>query len=86
LPNSWVEGGVATLEAAFGPFSRTEGALAHSNGRTYVMASGTGQLFVLQGSELVTSLAGFPGAHDIAEAADGSIWVADNGQSRLVRV
>ena len=80
------EGGVATLEAAFGPFSRTEGALAHSNGRTYVMASGTGQLFVLQGSELVTSLAGFPGAHDIAEAADGSIWVADNGQSRLVRL
>ena len=35
--------GVPDNLGALGPFPRTEGALAHSNGRLYVMASGTGQ-------------------------------------------
>jgi DNA-binding beta-propeller fold protein YncE len=67
------------------PFPRTEGALAHSNGRLYVMASGTGQLFSVNGDEIVASAGGMLGAHDVAEGPDGTIWVADNNLRRLVQ-
>lgn len=73
------------FETALGAFARTEGALAHSNGQLYVMASGTGDLVALRGTDIVAVATGMPGAHDVAEAPDGSIWVADNFQRRLVR-
>lgn len=63
----------------------TEGALAHSNGRLYVMASGTGQLVMLSQDAPAKVVSGHPGAHDVEEAPDGSIWVADNRGRRLVR-
>ena len=68
-----------------GPFPRTEGVLAHSNGRLYVMASGSGRLFAMSGEEVVAVASSLPGAHDVAEAPDGTIWVADNFQRRLVQ-
>lgn len=77
--------GVPQNEGALGPFPRTEGALAHSNGRLYVMASGTGQLFALAEDRVLATANGMPGAHDVAEAPDGTLWVADNFQKRLVQ-
>jgi DNA-binding beta-propeller fold protein YncE len=77
--------GEAVFERSFGPFSRPEGALAHSNGRLYVMASGTGELLALDGEKTVARVGGLFGAHDVAQALDGSIWVADNNNSRLVQ-
>lgn len=68
-----------------GQFPNTEGALAHSNGRLYVMASGTGQLLAIEGDSVVADTAGLAGAHDVAEAKDGSIWVADTRGRRLVQ-
>ncbi|MBT8460654.1 MAG: hypothetical protein HKP40_01455 [Litoreibacter sp.] len=68
-----------------GPFPRTEGVLAHSSGRLYVMASGSGSLFALDGENTVAVASGMLGAHDVAEAPDGTIWVADNFNRRLVR-
>lgn len=79
------EGQTLTLENMIGPFPNTEGALAHSNGRLYVMASGTGQLMAVSGTDIVAITGGLFGAHDVAEALDGSIWVADNARARLVR-
>lgn len=73
------------IESALQPFPRTEGVLAHSNGRTYIMSSGTGELVMMQGRDLLDVVSGMPGAHDVAEAPDGTIWVADNMQLRLVR-
>lgn len=67
------------------PAMRTEGALAHSNGRIYAMASGSGTLLAYEGDQLVASASGHFGAHDVAEAQDGSVWVADNFNRRLVR-
>ena len=64
---------------------RAEGALAHSNGRIYAMASGLGTLIAYQGTEVMATAEGHPGAHDVAEAPDGSIWVADNFNRRLVK-
>lgn len=66
-------------------FPRTEGALAHSNGRIYVMASGAGVLAAIENRELIASVGGHLGAHDVEEAPDGSIWLADNAARRLVR-
>lgn len=64
---------------------RTEGALAHSNGRIYAMAGGTGLLIAYENGEAVASAGSHPGAHDVAEGPDGSVWVADNFNRRLVR-
>lgn len=65
--------------------SRTEGALVHSNGRIYAMGSGNGTLIAYDGDEAVAVASGHLGAHDVAEAADGSIWVADTGNAKLVK-
>ncbi len=80
-----VSGNVPTNLGTLGPFPRTEGVLAHSNGRIYVMASGTGRLFAVDGDRVVATASGMVGAHDVAEAPDGTIWVADNFQRRLVQ-
>jgi DNA-binding beta-propeller fold protein YncE len=64
---------------------RTEGALLHSNGDLYAMASGNGILARFRDLEFLNGREGHFGAHDVAEAPDGSIWVADNRARRLVR-
>ena len=63
----------------------TEGALLHSNGDLYAMASAIGVLARFRDLKLVSTVEGHPGAHDVAEAPDGTIWVADNAARRLVR-
>lgn len=64
---------------------RTEGALLHSNGDLYAMASGVGALVRYRDLKPLAGVEGLFGAHDVAEAPDGSIWVADNQRSRLVQ-
>ena len=55
---------------------RVEGALAHSNGRIYAMASGVGQLLMLdQEGAIRATMPNLYGGHDVAEAPDGTIWV-----------
>ena len=61
----------------------TEGALLHSNGDLYAIAGGAIARF--RGTELIGAMGGHSGAHDVAEGVDGSIWVADNFNRRLVR-
>ena len=63
----------------------TEGALYHSSGRIFAMASGIGALVVFDNLEVINGVDGHLGAHDVAEAGDGSVWVADNRLRRLVR-
>lgn len=81
-----IEGETATRVASLGAVSRTEGVLAHSNGRVYVMASGSGDLIAFEKNAAVAGASGLFGAHDVAEAPDGSIWVADFQQRRLVNL
>lgn len=64
---------------------RSEGALIHSNGRIYAMASGTGSVAVFEADQAIAGAEGHFGAHDIAQAPDGSVWIADNNARRLVR-
>jgi len=63
----------------------TEGALYHTNGRIYALGAGDGQLVAYEGETAVATTGGLFGAHDVAEAPDGSIWVADNFARRLVK-
>ncbi len=79
-----IEGETATRVATLGPVSRTEGVLAHSNGRVYAMASGSGDLIAFEKNAAVAGVGGLFGAHDVAQAPDGSIWVADFQARRLV--
>jgi len=88
LSSVFVYSGLETLDTAptaMLPAARTEGALAHSNGRIYAMSGGTGELIAYENGTAVKSAGSHPGAHDVAEAPDGSIWVADNFNRRLVR-
>lgn len=77
--------GVPKNQGILGPFPRTEGALAHRNGRLYVMASGTGELYAIEGDRVAAVTGGMFGAHDVAEGPDGSVWVADNARQRIIR-
>ncbi len=81
-----IEGESATRVASIGAVSRTEGVLAHSNGRVYAMASGTGEVIAFEKNTAVAGAGGMFGAHDVAEAPDGSIWIADNQGRRLVNL
>ncbi len=65
---------------------RTEGVLAHSNGRVYVMASGIGELVGFDNGDAVVGTRGYNGAHDVAKAPDGTIWIADTARSQLVHL
>jgi streptogramin lyase len=67
------------------PAIRTEGALAHSNGRIYAMSGGTAEVIAYENGKAIASAGSHPGAHDVGEAPDGTIWVADNFNRRLVR-
>ncbi|NQW01000.1 MAG: hypothetical protein HQ483_14945 [Rhodospirillales bacterium] len=68
------------------PASQTEGALMHSNGNIYAMAGGIGALLAYSPTgELIGNAGNHVGAHDVAEDADGNIWVADNFNARLVQ-
>lgn len=81
----WFSEGVANLDYSLTNFPRTEGVLAHSNGRVYVMASGIGQLVALENGKAVAAVRGMPGAHDVVEGPDGTIWVANNPRAQLVQ-
>ncbi|MEX3007673.1 NHL repeat-containing protein [Hoeflea sp. TYP-13] len=64
---------------------RTEGAVIHTNGTIYAMASGTGTLVAYKDGTAVAAVQGLFGAHDVAEDRDGNLWVADNFSRRLVK-
>ncbi len=63
--------------------SRTEGVLAHSNGKIYTMSGGA--LVAFSNGALVSTAGRHLGAHDVAEDRDGNVWVADMGNRRLVK-
>jgi YVTN family beta-propeller protein len=67
-----------------GPFAKTEGALAHSNGMVYVTGAGTGNIVAFKDGKPVATAGGLRAPHDVAETNDGNIWVADSGNDRML--
>ena len=69
-----------------GDFYRTEGVTVHSNGRIYVTGAGSNNIVALENGKTVAKAGGLSSPHDVAVAADGSIWIADAGNDRLVQM
>jgi streptogramin lyase len=80
-----VNGTQGVFVESYDSLPRTEGAYAHPNGRLYAMASGIGTLVAFENGEPLVATRGLNGAHDVAGALDGTIWVADNVSRRLVQ-
>jgi len=68
------------------PAARTEGALAHSNGRYYVTSAAFGAIIAFDKDVPVDLVeGGHFGVHDIEEAPDGTMWIADMNNAELVQ-
>ena len=61
-----------------------EGVLAHPNGRIYVAGAWSGNVVAYRNGKLVAELTGLSSPHDLELAANGDIWLADAGNSRLL--
>ena len=69
-----------------GPVRGPEGVLIHSNGRVYVAGAWSGNVVAYQDGWIVGELDGLSSPHDLEETADGNIWLADAGNSRVLLV
>ena len=63
-----------------------EGVLAHPNGNLYVAGAWSGNVVAYRDGEVVAELRGLSAPHDLELARDGSIWLADAGNDRLLRL
>lgn len=80
-----IKGMRATFVAEFGERIRgPEGVLAHPNGRIYVAGAWSGNVVAYRNGKLVAELTGLSSPHDLELAANGDIWLADAGNSRLL--
>jgi len=61
-----------------------EGVLAHPNGKIYVAGAWSGNLVAYADGKIVGELRGLSSPHDVELAANGDIWLADAGNSRLL--
>ena len=65
--------------------ARTEGAVAHPNGRIYANSSAYGTITAFENGKAVATAGGLIGAHDVEVGPNGDLWVADMGNRRVVR-
>ncbi|UCH46467.1 MAG: NHL repeat-containing protein [Betaproteobacteria bacterium] len=63
-----------------------EGVLIHSNGRVYVAGAWSGNAVAYKGGRVVSELGGLSAPHDLEETADGSIWLSDSNNHRVLLV
>ena len=66
--------------------SRPEGVVFHSNGRVYATGSNYGNVVALENGEKIRELDGLSSPHDITVAPDGTLWVVDSGNDRLLNL
>lgn len=69
-----------------GDFYRPEGVTVHPNGRIYVTGAGSNNIVAIENGKTVAKVRGLSSPHDVVVAVDGSIWIADAGNDRLVRM
>ena len=63
-----------------------EGVLAHPNGNIYVAGAWSGNVVAYRNGEIVAELDGLASPHDLELAANGDLWLADAGNSRVLRL
>lgn len=69
-----------------GAFRRPEGVTVHPNGRVYVTGASSGNIEAFENGQSVAVAGGLSSPHDVIVAADGSLWIADAGNDRLVQM
>lgn len=69
-----------------GRIRRPEGVAVHDDGRVFATGAASNNLVVYRDGEVAGETGGFSAPHDVEFAPDGSVWVADAGNDRLVRL
>ncbi len=82
-----VQGATAKLAGELrGAITRPEGVAVHPNGRVYATGSASGNIEAFENGVSVAVAGGLSAPHDISIAPDGSLWIADAGNDRLVNM
>lgn len=82
-----VEGAEAELTGELkGTIRSPEGVAVHPNGRVYATGAASGNIEAFEGGEAVAAAGGLSSPHDVAVASDGTLWIADAGNDRLVHM
>ncbi|MEQ9489492.1 MAG: NHL repeat-containing protein [Alphaproteobacteria bacterium] len=78
--------GVAALQIdeLHGAMRGPEGVLVHPNGLVYVAGAWSGNVVAYDKGRVVHELTGLQSPHDLELAPDGSIWLADAGNDRML--
>jgi tripartite motif-containing protein 71 len=63
-----------------------EGILIHSNGRIYVGGVWSNNVVAYREGKVVSELTGLSSPHDLELAPDGTLWLADSGNNRLLQL
>ena len=61
-----------------------EGVLIHPNGRVYVAGAWSGNVVAFEDGVVVGELTGLRSPHDLELMADGTLWLADAGNDRML--
>jgi DNA-binding beta-propeller fold protein YncE len=69
-----------------GAIRRPEGVAVHPNGRVYATGASSGNIEAFENGKPLAQADGLSSPHDVAIAADGTVWVADAGNDRLVQM
>lgn len=69
-----------------GRINRPEGVAVHDDGRVFATGAASNNLVVYRDGEVAGETGGFSAPHDVEFAPDGSVWVADAGNDRVVRL
>ena len=69
-----------------GAVRRPEGVAVHPNGRVYATGASSGNIAAFEQGAVVAKADGLSSPHDIAIARDGSLWIADANNDRLVQM
>jgi DNA-binding beta-propeller fold protein YncE len=61
-----------------------EGVLIHANGLVYVAGAWSGNVVAYDNGRVVHELKGLSSPHDLESGADGTIWLSDSGNHRIL--
>ncbi len=69
-----------------GSIRRPEGVALHPNGWVYATGAASGNIVAFEKAATVAEQDGLAAPHDVAVAGDGTLWVADANNDRLVQM
>jgi DNA-binding beta-propeller fold protein YncE len=82
-----VDGAKAELvDELKGSVRRPEGVAVHPNGRVYATGASSGNIEAFEAGTPTAAAGGLSSPHDVAVARDGTLWIADAGNDRLVQM